>query len=81
MYRLEVRSKHFVIFNKKNVKKIEICERQYITNLRGPEQLVPPPERDVFVVAGGGEHLVVRMHGEAPELPAVAEDDLVEAPL
>lgn len=42
---------------------------------------MPPPKGDVLVVTGGGEYLVVRMDREAPELPAMAEDDLVEAPL
>lgn len=51
------------------------------THLRVPHELVLPPEGDVLVVAAGSEHLLVGVHGEPPELAAVAEHDLVEAAL
>lgn len=60
-----------------------ICAKKWIVSrdLCRPEKLVPSPESDILVVAGSGEDLVVRMHGESPELPAMTENNLVESPL
>jgi hypothetical protein len=44
--------------------------------LRAPNETVPPPQRDVFVLAGGGEHFFVRVHRQSHQQLAVTEHDL-----
>lgn len=44
--------------------------------LRAPNETVPPPQGDVLVLAGGGEHFFVGVHRKSHQQLAVTEHDL-----
>jgi len=52
-----------------------------VARLNGPDELVLAPQGHVLVVPGGGVQLVIRMGGQAPQLPPVAKHHLGEAAL
>jgi hypothetical protein len=44
--------------------------------LRAPNETVPPPQRDVLVLAGGGEHFFVGVHRQSHQQLTVTKHDL-----
>lgn len=51
-----------------------ICGK--LVYLRAPNETVPPPQGDVLVLAGGGEHFFVRVHRKSDQQLTVTKHDL-----
>lgn len=59
-------------------KRMETERDAFVTDLSHPQELVLPPESDIFVVAGRREKLVIRMDGQTPQLSTMSKNNLYD---